>query len=243
MEAVRAREMAALLACGEGAVLSHETAAGLLGLKPGGTSSRPVHVARAKGYRRRPGVRIHRLATLTARDVTKIDGLPVTTAGRTLWDLAGTTRPREMERMFALALDRGLTRQAEVRRLLFRHEGAPGSRIVRLLLEADPALTRSPAEDRLLELVREAGLPTAETNAVVEGLEVDCYWPDHGVVVEVDGFAYHGSAGAFERDRARDRRLVACGLVVIRVTWRQLEQSPLALVAQLAQALVRVDRR
>lgn len=242
VEAARFREMAALLACGEGSVLSHDTAARLFGLSRGAASSRPVHVGRVEGHRRRPGVRVHRLPTLSARDMTKVDGLPATTPARTLWDLAATSPARDLERMFALALDRGLVRRVELQRLLDRHAGAPGSRIMRLLLEADPVLTRSVAEDRLQELIRASALPEPQTNVVVEGLEVDCYWPDHGVVVEVDGFTYHGSPAAFERDRIRDRRLVASGVVVIRVTWRQLDTGPLAVVAQLAQALARSPR-
>lgn len=237
----RAREMAAVLACGEGAVLSHETAARLFGLKPGAPSSRPIHVARPTGTRRRPGVRLHRLPTLSAGDVMKFDGLPITTPPRTLWDLA-STNSRGLEKVFASGLDRGLVRQSALQGLLRRHDGAPGSRAVRRLLEADPALTRSPAEDRLQELIREAGLPEPRTNVMVEGLEVDCYWPDGGVVVEVDGFAYHGSAAAFERDRSRDRRLVASGRTVVRITWQQMEQAPLRVIAELAQALALAAR-
>ena len=145
--------------------------------------------------------------------------------------------------MLALALDRGLARRGELRRLLVRHKGAPGSRILRHVLGADPALTRSVAEERLQKLIRAADLPQPETNVRVAGLEVDCHWPEHGLVVEVDGFAYHGSAAAFERDRSRDRQLTASGRAVIRVTWRQLDNEPLAVIAQLALALARPPRR
>ena len=237
-EAPRAHEMAAILACGENAVISHDSSARLLGLKPN-ASSEAIDVGVPSGYRRRPGLRVHRLPTLERADVMRIERIPLTTAARTLWDLAPTTPPRDLARIYTAALDRGQLRRAELERLRTRHEGAPGSRIVRRLLESDPALTRSPAEDRLQELIRAAGLSPPRTNVVVMGLEVDCYWPDHGVVVEVDGFAYHGSAAAFERDRERDRRLVAAGLVVCRITWRQLDETPMAVVAQLAQALAR----
>lgn len=243
VEAARAAEMAAILACGDGSVLSHDTAARLFGLKPGAPSSSPLHVARANGYLRRPGLVIHRLPTLIHRDVTRVEGIPTTTAARTLWDLAASTPARDLERMFAVALDRGLTRRAELRRLMDRHKRAPGSGKLRWLVAANPSLTRSEAEDRLQGLVRSAGLPEPQTNAKVEGLEVDCYWPAQGLVVEVDGFAYHGSRAAFERDRRRDRRLIAAGMSVIRVTWRQLDQEPLAVVAQLAQALAAPSRR
>lgn len=180
LAAGRAPEMAAILACGKGSVLSHLTAARIFGLTSGASSSSPLHVGRPKGYLRRPGLVIHRLSTLTARDVTTGDGIPTTTVARTLWDLAGGSAPRELERLYAVALDRGLVRRVELERLVDRHPGAPGAGRIRALLDADPALTRSEAEERLLELVRAAGLPEPRTNARVQGLEVDCYWPHHG---------------------------------------------------------------
>lgn len=237
VESPRAREMGAILACGDGAVLSHESAARLLGLKPGAASSKPIHLGRPGGYRRRPGLRVHRLPTLRPGDVTRVDGIPTTTAARTLWDLAGTGSPRALERAFAVALDRGLVRRAELARLVARHRGAPGSRRLQSMLEAGPALTRSEAEERFLGLVRAAELPEPQANTRVEGLEVDFYWPGRGLVVEVDGYAYHGSPAAFQKDRDRDGRLVAAGRVVIRFTWRQIDQQPLAVIARVAQAL------
>jgi very-short-patch-repair endonuclease len=100
-----------------------------------------------------------------------------------------------------------------------------------------PALTRSEAEARLLSLIRTARLPAPSTNARLHGLEVDFLWPEQRLVVEVDGFTFHGDRAAFERDRERDATLVASGFRVIRVTWRQLVDQPLVVVARIASAL------
>jgi very-short-patch-repair endonuclease len=100
-----------------------------------------------------------------------------------------------------------------------------------------PAFTRSEAERMLLRLVRQAALPEPIVNARVCGFEVDFYWPGAKLVLEVDGRALHGDPRAFERDRLRDQLLVAAGLRVIRVTWRQITAQPLAVVARLAQAI------
>ncbi len=93
-------------------------------------------------------------------------------------------------------------------------------------------MTRSEAERKLLELLRDARLPPPETNARVLGYEVDFLWRAQKLVVEVDGYAFHGHRAAFERDRAKDQVLVAAGYRVIRVTWRQLEREPLVVADQ-----------
>jgi very-short-patch-repair endonuclease len=99
------------------------------------------------------------------------------------------------------------------------------------------ALVHDEAERRLLELIRAAGLPAPQTNAIVAGYEVDCYWPRHKLVVEVDGYAFHGSRAAFERDRRKTADLAAAGLTPVRVTWLQIAEETHRLVAQLAQLL------
>jgi very-short-patch-repair endonuclease len=103
--------------------------------------------------------------------------------------------------------------------------------------EGATAMTRSEAERRLLRLIRAAGLPLPNTNARLDPFEVDFLWPGHRLVVEVDGFAFHSSRAAFERDRARDAELTARGYRVIRVTWRQTAAEPYVAVARIAQAL------
>ena len=105
---------------------------------------------------------------------------------------------------------------------------------MRAVLAGEPAFTRSEAEARLLELLRRARLPLPEHNVIVDGHEVDMLWRGHGLVVEVDGYAYHSGRASFEHDRARDAEL---GLRVVRITWRQLNDEPEAVVARLARAL------
>lgn len=118
---------------------------------------------------------------------------------------------------------------------------ARGVRLVRAVLRAtrEPALTRSEAERRLLELIRASGLPVPRVNARLQGFEVDFGWEREALVVEVDGYAFHASRAAFERDRRRDAVLQLAGHRVLRVTWRQIVDEPYALVAQLAGALTR----
>ena len=108
-----------------------------------------------------------------------------------------------------------------------------------LAADAAPALTRSQAEERLLALLRAAELPPTAVNGRLGGHEVELLWAAQRLVVEVDGFAYHGGRAAFERHRLRDAELQAAGYRVVRVTWRQLVERPEALIARLAQALAR----
>lgn len=104
-------------------------------------------------------------------------------------------------------------------------------------LTGSPAVTRSEAERRLLDLIRSAGLPAPRANAAVGRWSVDLHWPAQRLVVEVDGFAYHGGRAAFERDRRKDADLQAAGLRVARLSWRQITQEPLMITALLARLL------
>ena len=102
--------------------------------------------------------------------------------------------------------------------------------------------TRSEAEERFLALVRRGGLPRPLVNAKRLGFEIDFFWPDHRVAVEIDGFAFHGTRDRFEDDRRRDARLRQAGITVIRVTWRQLQRESEAVLVDVAQALARAAR-
>jgi very-short-patch-repair endonuclease len=106
-----------------------------------------------------------------------------------------------------------------------------------------PLLTRSEAEARFLSLIRKARLPAPKTNVMVEGYEVDFLWPVQRIVVEVDGYRYHGSRPQFEKDRRRATELAARGIQVISLSWRQIVNDSLATAVQLGQALVRAERR
>lgn len=234
------REMAAVLACGETAVLSHRNAAMVWQLVPYREDGRPVDVSVRRGC---PdpgaGVRVHRVPRLGADETTTLEGIPVTAPARTLLDLAGRSGEREVEQALAEAYRNRLTNPREVRRLLARHPRRPGTPMLRSLVGrgAGPAFTRSEAELRFSRLVRKAELPAPETNVLISGLEVDFLWPEARLVVEVDGFAFHASRHAFERDRRRDAALTAAGYRVVRVTWRQLTAGSEAVLVRLAQVL------
>jgi very-short-patch-repair endonuclease len=209
-------EMAAVLACGAGAALSHRSAATVWGVRAARDGEVDVTVA-ARRARGRAGIRVH-----TARDVewTRHHGIPLTTPARTLRDLAPLIPQRDLDRAIEQAILARLPGRAELE-----------------ALQDTPQITRSEAEARLLELIRRAELPPPLTNVRVHGYEVDLYWPEHRLVVEVDGFAYHSTREAFERDRLKDARLQAHGLRVSRVTWRQIAGTHEALLVRLAGTL------
>jgi very-short-patch-repair endonuclease len=216
-----AKEMAAVLATG--GVLSRQSAAAVWGFGPDHDGD--VHVT-VTGHAARPrhGVRVHRSASLNAAVHLQ---LPLTTPATTLHDLAPLISQRDLDRAVEEAVIRGLTRPEEL-------TTRPGLRRAAIV---EPAITRSEAERRLLMLIRAAKLPTPRTNTVVAGWEVDALWPARRLVVEVDGYAYHGNRAAFERDRRRDAALTTAGYRVVRITWRQIVDEPHALVALLARLL------
>jgi very-short-patch-repair endonuclease len=232
-----ARELGAVLACGRGAAISHRSAAWLWRLLPAATGDVEVTVA-GRDCRSRPGIRVHRVRDLDPRDTRKLGGIPITSPARTILDLAAVVTPRELEQALAEAYARQLARRSELVSLLARRSPRPGTRALRALLEdGTPALTRSQAEDRLLGLIRAAELPAPETNIRIGRHEVDFVWRDQRLIVEVDGFRFHSSRSAFERDRRRDAELGTLGFRVARVTWHQIVDEPVALVARLATAL------
>ena len=233
-----ARELGAVLACGRGAVISHRSAAWLWRLLPAAKGDVEVTVA-GRDCRSRPGIRVHRVRDLDRRDIRKLGRIPITSPARTILDLAAVVGPRELEQALAEAYARRLARRSELVSLLARRPSRPGTRALRALLDdGTPALTRSQAEDRLLALIRAAELPQPEVNVRIGRHEVDFMWRDQRLVVEVDGFAFHSSRAAFERDRRRDSELSSQGFRVTRVTWRQIVDEPVALVARLATALM-----
>jgi very-short-patch-repair endonuclease len=238
--APRQRELAALLACGDDAVLSHQSAGALWELHspPNGT---PVVISTTRLVRlRSSAVRVHRMTTLHREDITQLDGLPLTTPSRTLLDLAGSLGTRELEQALARASRQGRLMRDQIQKLLERYPRRHGIARLRTLLSApdDPVFTRSEAEERFLALVRRAGLRPPEMNVKVRGFEVDALWRAERLVVEIDGFAYHSSPMDFERDRYRDGVLTAAGFRVMRIIWHQLTREPEALLIRLGQALV-----
>ena len=226
---------AAVEACGPTAVLSHQSAAELWGLLPVQAGHIEVTVVTRRAGDR-PGIRRHRVPALDAADVRNRNGIRVTSPARTVLDSA---RHPHLEELIGTGLDKGLVTQREVEQAIARCPNRRGVRRVRALLNQPGGArrTRSWGERRLLSLIREAGLPVPFTNRLLLGFQVDAVWPDLKLVVEVDGYEFHGDRRSFEDDRARDARLVAAGYRVIRFTATQLDEQPLVVIGQLSAAL------
>ena len=240
--APRANEAAALLACGEGALLSHRSAAHVWSL----LESVPDRVdVTLVGRRCRPkeGVRLHWVAEIDRRDVRRRDGLPLTSPARTLVDLAFDASADELDRAVSEARALDLLRTGELERALERSPGRRGAAPTRafLLREDQPGYTRSKAERQMRRLMNAAGLPVPVANAKVAGYTADFLWREQRVIVEVDGYQFHGHRAAFERDRRKDMALSAAGYRVIRITWWQLRDEPFAVVAHIARMLERAS--
>lgn len=235
-----AREIAAVLASGPGAVLSHLTAAPLWGLREASDAGEPVDVTIPGANRgRRPGIRMHRVVRLDIDEHTVLDGIPITIPGRTLVDVAGVVGVRELERAVARAEREGLVTREALSALLLRYPRRPGTPALRMIADAQagPALTRSAAEAEFLALVRQAGLPVPEANVAVGPYEIDFLWRAQGIAVEVDGFHHHSSRPRFEGDRRKDAWLLAGGIKVLRLSWRQIVDGAMATAVHVAQAL------
>jgi len=235
---LRGRLMAAVLACGPCAVVSHRSAATLIGLAATAGPTIEVTVPTAAGCAH-PGLIVHRSRTLDARDVTQLDGIRCTTIARTLLDLADGQSPRRLLTSIEAAEQLGLYDGQAVAGVIDRAGGRPAAKRLTSVLAAyeEPLATKSELEARALDLFKEAGLPRPRINARVdtgEGpIEVDFLWPDRGLVVEADGYAWHSARGAFEEDRRRDQLLHAAGYAVVRVTWRQLTRDRLPILRAL----------
>jgi hypothetical protein len=186
-----------------------------------------MEVTVARNARSHSGIRVHRALQL---DMGTCDGVPVTSPARTLLDISRTASARELEAAVNEALVQDLVRPDQIQR---------SPRIRRLLeLQAGPGVTRLEAEKRLHELIRAAKLPPGLANARVAGWEVDRYWPEKGVAIEVDSFKFHGKTPrAFRNDRAKEEDIERARIRLIRVTWWQITEEPLALAARLARLL------
>jgi len=234
--------MAAVLACGPGAVLSHRSAAALWDMR-GGAPGR-VEVIVERRMRGRDGIRA-RQAKLLDDERTVHAGIPVTTVPRTLLDLAAVVQEHELRRALEEAEIRGLSDPTPLVALVERHRGHRGvAKLKAALPQLRPTITKSELERRFLAFVHKAGLPRPLTNQwLATDLQVDCVWPEQRLIVELDSRAYHGTTAAFERDRKRDRRLVAAQWRVIRVTDQAMRLEGGALRGELGALLSRPAAR
>ena len=231
---MRGRAIAALLAVGPGAVLSHQTAAAFWRIA---AEPHEIHLSMSRVVRSRPGIRVHYAEQLERR---RRDGLPLTSPSRTLLDLAATVTPDELRNAVAEALYLHLTSQTELERTLTRLRGHRGAgRLGNLIAAGEAVPTRSQLERALLPALTAAGLPKPAVGVRIGPYLIDFLWSTERVAVETDGYAAHGHRLAFEDDRARDVALQGDGYAVLRFTWRQVLGDPGGVAAGLGLVLER----
>jgi hypothetical protein len=214
--------LAAVLACGPGAVLSHRSAAAHRELLA--TDQVRIDVTATRGRHPVPGIRLHTSRSLDAQDTTNHEGIPITTVHRTLLDLAATARDDQLERALAQAMYLQLYDHRAIDDVIGRSNGHRGTSVLREATRQEPQITKSMWESRMLALVRGAGLPEPRCNEALHAPDhgecyPDFYWPAYGLIVETDGWEAHRTLAAFRSDRAKDAALTAAGYKVLRFTW------------------------
>jgi very-short-patch-repair endonuclease len=234
-------ETDAVLSVRDGGVLSHWSAAALWGLWTPLPKVVDVTVDSSNAATN-PGVRVHRSRILESQDLRVKQGIPVSSPARTLLDIAPTATDRQLE----VAFDRGIAERtlspSHVADVLSRAGGHRGRARLAALLDQEQGastMTRSDAEERMLALLRDAGLPAPRVNAPFGPWELDFYWPEARFVVEVDSHKYHSSRYRFERDRRKDNDLRRADIEVMRTVRREITERSHALVADVARALTR----
>ena len=238
---VEGRWLAAVMACGPGAVLSHRDAAQLWELRQSNSGLIDVTVPSRNGRVKRRGIRVHRSGRLGADEVTERLQIPVTTVARTLLDLADVLPAQALRRAVTEAEYRGRLDTTSIDAVVEHNPGRRGATLQRAV-DAQGHRTRSPLEDRFLALIERHGVEEPQSGVRIEGYEVDFVWPRAGLVVELDGIAAHRTRTAFNADRLRDRRLWRSGLRTMRLTSEALDDEA-AVIADLAQAGVSVASR
>jgi hypothetical protein len=229
--------MAAVLAHGPMAVLSHRSAGQLWGLHPRSEIAPEVTVPGSKKTKK--GIVAHR-GTLLADEVVRVRGIPVTSVPRTMFDLAGMLKDREVERAWNEMEVREYRSALSVPVLIERYPGRKGTLLLARLASPKTlpvGITRNDLEEAFLALIDRFELPRPRTNAHLavrdRFYEVDCLWEDRNVAIELDGGAAHGTKRAFENDRERDRILTAERYTTARLTWHQITEKPSEVAADL----------
>jgi Protein of unknown function (DUF559)/Transcriptional regulator, AbiEi antitoxin/AbiEi antitoxin C-terminal domain len=243
------RWMAAVLACGQGAVLSHRSAAALHGIRPSASQRIDVTVPRRVPGQRR-GISVRARSSLAASDVAQVGGIPCTSVARTILDLAESHDDESVARAITRSEQLRTYDDRVISQLLARNPGARGTaRLRRVLARLDPRAgrTREELERRFLLLCRSSGLPAPLVNAPIalddHTFVADFLWPAERLIAETDGYETHGTREAFERDRRRDQLLDAAGYRTLRFTWRQLRDEPNRIADTLRHRLDRADNR
>jgi hypothetical protein len=231
---LESRYLAAVWACGDGAVLSGRPAAYLLHLIKG---SVPPPEVTARTVRRVNGVITRRSCRWEADETMVWRRIPVTSVPRTLVDLARTSSVNELSRACHEAGVRFRTTATEVDVLLSRYPRAPGAGKLRTIFRGEARVSLSKLEERFLELLRDANLPLPVTNRPAGGRRVDCRWPDQRLTVELDSYRYHNSRQSWEADRRREREAYARGDAFRRYTWGDVFEEPALMLAELTPLL------
>lgn len=242
---IRGRWMAAVLASGDGAVLSHRSATALWGIW--GSGAGEIHVTVPRKSRSQRSLRRH-FGVLPDDEQEVVDGIPVTSASRAILDLAGEKGETAAEAALREAEYLGIYGRASLPALLERyprHRGTPMCGTALDRVGDDPGgRIRSPLEELFLPFLDAHRIPRPRLNAWLtvgeDRYQVDCLWDDACLVAELDGFKSHGTKRAFRKDRKRDRRLGAAGYRVIRITEDQLASEPEDLAADLRRSLTTV---
>jgi Transcriptional regulator, AbiEi antitoxin/Protein of unknown function (DUF559) len=237
---IEGRWLAAVMACGPGAVLSHRDAAQLWELRQSNSALIDVTVSSRNGRIRRKGIRVHRSGRLAEAETTERSGIPVTTVARTLLDLADVLDPQALRRAVTEAEYRDLFDLTAINAVVQANPGRRGRKLTTAAVEGRLHRTRSSLEDRFLRFGDRWGVEEPETNVWIEGYEVDFLWRRVGLVVELDGLAAHATRDAVRRDREKDRALWRLGLRTMRLTSEALD-DPEAVLFDLAQVGVRVE--
>jgi hypothetical protein len=218
------RWLAAVMACGCGAALSHRDAAQLWELRQSYSGVVDVTVPSRNGRIKRRGIRIHRSGRLAPEEVTERQGIPVTTVARTPLDLTDVLAPQALRRAVTEAEYRNRFDLTPLIAVVDNNPGRRGAKLMRAV-EAAGHRTRSALEDRFLAFVERWGVEEPESNVWLDGHEVDFLWRKVGLVVEMDGAAEHGTRHAVNGDRLRDRVLWRRGIRLIRLTSEALRDA------------------
>ena len=216
------RAAAAVLACGPEAVLSHGSAATLWGLLRNWTF--PLEVIATQ--RKRPGIVTHRCRTLKRRDITRQHGIPTTSPERTILDNAPRLNSKQLTRMVNDGRLSGYVHLATLADVVSRNPHHPGANLLRPFVEDSGNPTRSGFEDAFKAFCASYRLPTPLINTKVNGYEVDAYFPDHNLIVELDGRRYHDDPESFEEDREQDAEQLKHGLRTVRITDERFTTGP-----------------
>jgi very-short-patch-repair endonuclease len=193
---------------------------------------------------RLPGVTVHRSRILESRDVWIRQGLPVTSPARTLLDIAPTATARQLEIAFDRAIVEKILRPAHVRELLDRAGGHHGRGRLAAVFERESGattVTASDNEERMLALLRQAGLPTPQVNFPYESWRLDFYWPQARFAVEVDSHRFHSSRYRFARDRRKDNALRRADITLMRIIDDEITDRSHGLIADITRELTRRD--